>query len=83
MLSWKSALALIVIAYLTIASAISLTVHYLAMNPQLPIGRQGNAGMKMVSSVEPECPQKLSLDVSWPDEIWSYTPMQSCEEYAS
>jgi hypothetical protein len=81
--SWKSIFALIVFVYLAIASAISLTVDYLAMNPQPIVGRQGSAGMGMASSVEPECPQKLSIDASWPDEIRSYAPMQSCEEYAA
>jgi len=81
--SWKSILALIVFAYLTIASAISLTVNYLAMNPQPIVGRQGSGGVGKLASVEPECPEKLSLDVRWSDKIRGYAPMQSCEEYAT
>jgi hypothetical protein len=81
--SWKSILALIVFVYLAMASAISFTVHYLAVNPQPIVEHRGNAGVGKVSSIEPECPQKLSLDASWPDEIRNYSPVQSCEEYAT
>ena len=53
--AWKLVLAGILIIYLVIASAVSLTVRYLAEAPQPRLGQRENGRSEIILSVRSEC----------------------------
>ena len=53
--SWKIVLACIISLYLALASAISLTVRYLAMTPTASTSQQGDAGRGIPLITRPQC----------------------------
>lgn len=53
--SWKIVLVCIISLYLTLASAISLTVQYLAMTPPASPSQQGDAGQGIPLITRPQC----------------------------
>jgi len=55
MLSWKIILACIISLYLALASAISLTVQYLAITPPASTSQQGDAGRGIPLITRPQC----------------------------
>jgi hypothetical protein len=104
MRSWKFVLAGIIVAYLIIASAISIAADYLASTPRSLFGQQESSFAEIGFFSEPDCmiaqdtsPTRIapptaktaigSHPLFWnfkgPDDVVSYGPLLSCDDYAS
>jgi hypothetical protein len=92
MLSWKIVLACIISLYLALASAISLTVQYLAITPLASTSQRGDAGLGIPLITRPQCSVVQDKDAtalrpaeqaitSLPQDSWDFSSPDDVPSY--